>query len=221
MNLTPSQQETIEKIKTAFRYKYGLKDFKITDSEYFLSVTGEGDFFTNYFHALVGKRGGIVLYREGHIEWKGKKAEDHIYYILKEMAEKGLYQFPARKPKPEPSVYGIQFYSAGDWKTHGGFYSIGIHRNAITEKYFKWAFPHDDMWGVLFEYSYMSNGGDGLILIDLPTGERERVSFGYEPRHYLYVRSGVGYEETLTGRLSNRQIIAKIFKAWLKSRGLL
>lgn len=221
MNITPSQQEVIEKIKTAFRYKQGLKEFNIEDHTDFLSVTGTGDFFMNHFQAIIGKHGGISTYREGETVWKGEKADSHIYYILKEMAEKGLYTFPVHKPKPEPSIYGIQFYSAGDRKTHGGFYSIGIHRNATTEKYFKWAFPTYDMWGVLFEYSYMSNGGDGLILIDLPTGQRERVSFGYEPRHYLYVRSGVGYEETLTNRLSNRQIIAKVFKAWLKSRGLL
>ena len=221
MNITPSQQEVIEKIKTTFRYKHGLKEFEIKDYTNFLSVSGTGDFFINHFHALVGKHGGINLYREGNVEWKGKKADNHIHYILKEMASKGLYQFPARKPKPDPSIYGIQFYTTGERKPHDGFYSIGIHRNPTTEKYFKWAFPTENQCGVLFEYSYMSNGGDGLIKIDLPTGEREWVSFGYEPRNHLYIRSGVNHEEQLNIRLSNRQIIAKVFKAWLKSRGLL
>lgn len=221
MNITPTQQEVIEKIKTAFRYKHGLKDFKIENQTHFLSVSGTGDFFMNYFHAIIGKRGGISTYREGNVEWNGKKADNHIHYILKEMASKGLYQFPVRKPKPDPLIYGIQFYSTGERKPHNGLYSIGIHRNTTTEKYFKWAFPTENVGGVLFEYSYMPNGGDGLIMIDLPTGEREWVSFGYEPRKYLYVRSGIKHEEVLTGRLSNRQIIAKVFKVWLKSRGLL
>ena len=221
MNITPSQQETIEKIKTAFRYKHGLKEFEREDHTDFLSVSGTGDFFMDHFHALIGKHGGINIYREGNVKWNGKKADNHIYYILKEMASKGLYTFPVHKPKPEPSIYGIQFYSTGDRKTHGGYYSIGIHRNPTTEKYFKWAFPNEVMWGVLFEYFYMSNGGDGVILIDLPTGQREQVLFGYEPYRYLYVRSRVNHEEQLKSRLSNRQIIAKVFKAWLKSRGLL
>jgi len=219
---TPSQTEAIEKIKTSFRYKYGLKGFKFESFEGFdfISISGDGDGYHNHFQAIIGSHGAISLYREGNVEWKGKKAESHIYYILKEMAEKGLYQFPKRASKPDPTVYGIQFYSSGDRKSHRGFYSIGIHRNAQTEKYFKWSFPNDDMWGVLFEYSYISNGGDGLMLIDLPSGERERVSFSYEPHQYLYVR-GTDFEERIPGNLSNRQIIAKVFKAWLKSRNLI
>lgn len=220
MNITPSQKEVIEKVKTAFRYKYGLKEFNINDQKYFLSVTGTGDFFMNHFQAIIGKRGGISLYREGNIEWKGKRAEFHIDNILEEMASKGLYQYPERKHTSEPTIYGIQFYSTGERKRHGGFYSIGIHRNTITEKYFKWAFPDEDMWGTIFEYSYMSNGGDGLILIDVPTGERERVSFSYEPYQAIYVR-GTDYEEEIKGHLTNRQIIAKVFKTWLKNKGLL
>ncbi len=221
MNITPSQQEKIEQVKTAFKYRHGLKNFKIEDDTSIISVSGEGETYNTFLHALIGKHGGIRYLREGNTELRGRKAESRLFYTLREMASKGQYIFPVHKPKPEPSIYGIQFYSAGDRKNHGGLYSIGIHRNATTNKYFDWAFPKDNMCGVLFEYSYMSNGGDGIIRIDLPTGERERVTFGYEPRHYLYVRSGVGYEENLTGRLSNRQIIAKVFKAWLKSRNLI
>lgn len=44
MNLTPSQQEVIERIKTAYRYKHGLKDFEIKEKTYFISVSGTGDF---------------------------------------------------------------------------------------------------------------------------------------------------------------------------------
>ena len=245
--LTASQEEKIEEIKAVFGYEHkGLKSFKIgEDTEYFASVNGEGN--DNYrFFAMIGAKGVLrhltinypVL---GSHEYKKDAAELHIRSTLGDMEKKGLWKYPKRKEKPESSVYGIQFYNVG--KSNKGWTPIGVHRNETTEKYFKWAFPKEEMWGAIFEYAYMPNGGDGLLLVDIPEGEgkpdgygtpdnRERIGFSYEPRDVLSVHH-TNYEEDLStggrtkfniewGRsLTNRQIIAKVFKAWLKSKDLL
>lgn len=250
--LTASQKEKIEEIKAVFGYEHGgIKNIEIENggeySKYFASVRGEGN-DGERFYALIGTKGAIkhlTVYRFlGHHEYEKDEAERHIRYTLRDMEKKGLWKYPQRKEKPEPSVYGIQFYNVCG--SNKGWTPIGVHRNATTEKYFKWAFPKEEMWGAIFEYAYLSKGGEGILLVDIPEGtrepdgystpdNRERINFYYEPREVLSVRK-TGYEEDLSeeagrgrtnfskrfGRsLTVRQIIAKVFKAWLGSKGLL
>lgn len=219
--LTPSQKESIERVKAAYAYEQhdNIKNLKVEAHEYFASVSADGMTFLDHLHALIGKRGAITYYRDGGMEFKGQSAEYHVKRILRDMASKGLYKYPERKSKPDPVLYGIEFYTVDQPKS-GGLHSIGIHRNKTTEKYFKWAFPKENISGTIFDYSYMMHGGDGILKVDTPTGELEWISFRYEPRDVLSVY-GFNYEEQIKTRLNNRQIIAKVFKAWLKSRDLL
>ena len=237
MELTPTQKETILKLKSIFKYEnshISENDFiiKIEDDKRFISLTLEiqNDYYNRLF-ALIGKRGKILHLHCNGLEYEGKDIDTYMYRLRYTDYNPCKIKI---KSKPIPSYYGIQMYKM-DYPKDSGLKSIGINNNKTTKKFFDKYYP--DYGGISVDYIHMPDGGDGVLDIPLPD-KTERIHFGYYPTYYgegeiyttkvsidnNYSDDGgypMNYEEKIKTRLTNRQVVAKVFKIWLKHNNFL
>lgn len=236
MELTKSQQQKINEIKIVFEIENDLNsdDYTIkikTDKHSTYLTLEDPNFFYHRLYAIIGKRGKIKALLVNGMDYENY-ADSFISRNLSKAQEKGKYIRPKIKSKKPITYSGIEFYKTD--QPPNGMSAISVSRNKTTEKFFKKYLPNT--WGNIFLYAYMPNGGDGVFDIYLDNLGEDRIYFNYEPYNnisiYYVTRNpdldgyhertyDIDYEEDISIKLSNRQILGKIFKAYLKHNNLL